>query len=432
MSVHLDELVSSKKVLLLQGPMGNFFTQLADWLRQQGVECYKLNFNGGDWFYYHSRENIYHFRGRASEFEAWLEPFVKQHQFDSMVCFGDCRKYHRIANRIALRLGIKFFAFEEGYIRPNYITFEQYGVNFFSNFATHLKTLRLSEKACPIDAFETVDNSYKKMLCSAFFYYLMWTCAFIFYPHYHHHRGMSPLKELYYCLISALRRLFNAFTEEKRFYSFVMQRKKKYFVFPLQVHNDFQLRVHSDLKKMELYIEQVIQSFSQYANVEHHLVLKHHPMDRGYRHYKSLIEKCAQRYQVTGRIHYFCDIHLPTLLKQSLGVVTVNSTTGIQSLSHGIPVKVLGRALYNLPRLTCQSALSEFWQEPGGVDKVYFSHFRHELIEFAQLNGAYYGRSPWMNIYQKPEELDSDKIAHPIKDSGVKNVYQDLKIEQSL
>lgn len=119
-------------------------------------------------------------------------------------------------------------------------------------------------------------------------------------------------------------------------------------------------------------------------------------MDRGYREYTCLIKHCADKYGVRSRVHYFCDIHLPTLLKQSLGMVTINSTTGIQALFHGIPVKVLGRALYDLPRLTTQKPLADFWQNPSQVDEVYFSHFRHQLIQYSQLNGAYYGLSPWM------------------------------------
>ncbi|MEB3767534.1 capsular biosynthesis protein [Acinetobacter sp. MD2] len=402
MSVHLDELVSSKKVLLLQGPMGDFFAQLADWLMLQGVEVYKINFNGGDWFYYHARKNIFHFRQRASDFSGWIQQFVEQHQIDSMVCFGDCRKYHRIANRVAIKHNIKFFAFEEGYIRPNYITFEQDGVNFFSNFAEHLKQTHVSNTINDLDTFREVDNNYPKMLRSAFLYYLMWSCALILYPYYYHHRCMSPLIELYCWLLSAWRRLKNAFSEEKRFSYFLTQQKKNYFVFALQVHNDFQIRVHSDLKRMESYIEQVIQSFSLNAEKNRHLVLKHHPMDRGYRNYQRLIQQCAEQHGVVGRVHYFCDIHLPSLLKESLGMVTVNSTTGIQALFHGIPVKVLGRALYDLPRLTNQYPLSQFWSAQGTVDKTYFNHFRHELIEFSQLNGSYYGLSPWMTYYQSP------------------------------
>jgi len=90
---------------------------------------------------------------------------------------------------------------------------------------------------------------------------------------------------------------------------------------------------------------------------------------------------------------------LPTLLKNSLGFVAVNSTTGIQALYHHIPVKVLGYALYNLPKLTNQRPLAKFWRNPGKVDQVYFNYFREELINYSQLNGAFYGDSPWMGDY---------------------------------
>lgn len=401
MSVHVQELLSSKKVLFLQGPMGDFFSQLAKWLTAQDIECYKLNFNAGDWFYYHSCKNTFHFRGRVGQFARWIEKFVVLHQIDSMVCFGDCRKYHRIANRVALKLNIKFFAFEEGYIRPNYITFEQDGVNFFSNLISSLKSKVIPKKIVAFDQFEDVENNHYKMLRSAFFYYLMWVLGSIFYPYYKHHRGISQFQELYCWILSSIRRFRNHLYEQKIFDCFLKDNEKNYYVFALQVHNDFQIRVHSDLKKVEAYIDLVIKSFSEFAPVGTKLVLKHHPMDRGYRNYKKLIQNCAIRYGVLNRVEYFCDIHLPTLLKYSRGMVTVNSTTGIQALFHGIPVKALGRALYNLPNLTYQESLSSFWKNPGKVDRIYFSHFRHELIAYSQLNGAYYGLSPWMRQYQK-------------------------------
>ena len=402
MSVHLDALLSSKKVLLLQGPMGDFFSQLAVWLETKKIESYKINFNGGDWLYYHHHKNVFNYRGRMGEFSPWLHDFLLEHQIDSLVCFGDCRKYHRIANQVALDLKLQFFAFEEGYIRPNYITFEQDGVNFFSNFTQHLSQQPEVNKLLPLDTYTNVHNDYAKLIRSAFCYYLAWSFCIAFYPYYKHHRGMTPLFELYCWFLSGLRRIKNYHLETPRFEQFLEQHSKQYYVFALQVHNDFQIRIHSDLKRMESYIEHVIESFSLNAKPEHHLVLKHHPMDRGYREYSRLIKQCTQKFNVVGRVHYFCDIHLPTLLKQSLGMVTINSTTGIQALFHGIPVKVLGRALYDLPRLTYQYPLSKFWNNPGVVDKVYFSHFRHELIEYSQLNGAYYGVSAWMETYQEP------------------------------
>ena len=137
-------------------------------------------------------------------------------------------------------------------------------------------------------------------------------------------------------------------------------------------------------------------SFAQHADQQQHLVLKHHPMDRGYRHYGQLIRNLSRKLGVENRVHYFCDIHLPTLLKHSLGLVTINSTTGIQALYHHIPVKTLGRSIYDLPSLTVQTDLDQFWFNPVPPDESYFHLFREKLIEITQLNGAYYGKHFWM------------------------------------
>ena len=53
-------------------------------------------------------------------------------------------------------------------------------------------------------------------------------------------------------------------------------------------------------------------------------------------------------------------------------------------------------AIYNLPKLTNQRTLSNFWNHPGKVDLDYARYFRQELIDYSQLNGSFYGNSPWM------------------------------------
>ena len=49
---NIEQLAQYPRVLLLQGPVGGFFLQLANWLNKQGARVYKFNLNGGDdWFY---------------------------------------------------------------------------------------------------------------------------------------------------------------------------------------------------------------------------------------------------------------------------------------------------------------------------------------------------------------------------------------------
>lgn len=398
MSKYVKSLLDSRRVLLLQGPMGNFFTRLAKWLNQEKIECFKVNFNGGDQFFSKTMQNCFSYTDTLENFPLWLENFIIEHQIDAIVCFGDCRFYHVIAKEISLRCKVKFFAFEEGYIRPDYITFEQDGVNFYSNFQDAFITGYSPRQRITIKNIEPVHNQFSMMVLSAILYYWFWTINQINYPNYQHHRQIAPKLELYYWCISGVRRIKNYFFEKLCFKQFIRKYSKKYFVFALQVHNDSQILTHSDLKKVELYIEKVMKNFAQYANDDQHLVLKHHPMDRGYRNYSKLIKTLERELNLSGRVHYFCDVHLPTLLKHSLGMVTVNSTTGIQALYHGIPVKTLGHAIYNLPGLTNQYPLQKFWKEPGIVDIKYFYSFRNQLIEYSQLNGSFYGKSPWMKL----------------------------------
>lgn len=412
MSIHIDQLLLSKKVLLLQGPMGGFFQDFAAWLNSKDIKTFKLNFNGGDQFFFKANKNVFDYKDHLNGFEIWLLEFLKKHEIDAIVCFGDCRRHHRIAKNVADQLNLNFFVFEEGYIRPNYITFEQGGVNFFSNFLNQFESLEIIhnfDKEVNVEV-KGVQNSYLKIVYCAILYYLFWIIYSFKYRNYQHHRGMHQVQEGAFWLVSAFRNLKNKCIEKKQFKFFLQKYSHQYYVFSLQVHNDAQIRVHSKLKDVEHYIELVIKNFALNAPLDKHLLLKHHPMDRGYRNYKKLIRKLAKIYGVEDRIHYYCDIHLPTLLKNSLGMVTVNSTTVIQALYHQVPVKVLGSALYDLPRLTNQDPLSEFWKNPGKVDVEYFTYFRRELIKYSQLNGSFYGLSPWKDTYSE-QSKGCDKVS---------------------
>ncbi len=37
----------------------------------------------------------------------------------------------------------------------------------------------------------------------------------------------------------------------------------------------------------------------------------------------------------------------------------------------------------------------------GRVNRLHYRRFRYALVHYSQLNGAYYGRSPWMQSYDE-------------------------------
>ena len=125
---------SADRILLLQGPVGHFFRDFARWLEQRGKQVFKINFNAGDEAFYPATiPNTHAYRGSTEDFPAFLAKFTTNNKIDTIACFGDTRHYHTVARQLAENTeGIRFWAFEEGYFRPFFITLEQGGVNDFS------------------------------------------------------------------------------------------------------------------------------------------------------------------------------------------------------------------------------------------------------------------------------------------------------------
>lgn len=410
MMTSLDQLLSSRRVLLLQGPMGGFFAQLAAWLRTRQIEVHKVNFNGGDRLFYRD-DAATNFRGRLPDFAIWLHQHLQTLNIDAVVCFGDCRLYHLRARRVCQQLGIQFLVFEEGYLRPDYITLECDGVNANSNLNLSLMLNQQAQHDYP----QPTQPSFARMVWWACLYYLAWILLHPLYPHYQHHRLLTPLQEIVAWLRALRRRVTNTLFDRRKQSYIRAHLAGRYFIVALQVHNDSQVRVHSDYDDVTDFVVETMQSFAKHAAPDQHLVIKHHPMDRGYRSYRGLIRKTAQDLGIQARVLYVCDVHLPSLIKGSIGLVTINSTTGLQALFHGKPVIALGRAIYNRPRLTFQGGLKDFWRTPERVDHAYYWCFRAFLIQYSQLNGSFYGLSPWMNTPQPP--VASLSTANPLERS---------------
>ena len=110
-------------VLLLQGPMGPFFRWVAEKLRAHGANVSKVSLNFADVVYYLPLSPQYLYRGTLANWTTYLADFIAKHRVTKVVLFGDCRPYHRAAVQCVQQLGIQVYVFEEGYLRPNYVTF---------------------------------------------------------------------------------------------------------------------------------------------------------------------------------------------------------------------------------------------------------------------------------------------------------------------
>jgi capsular polysaccharide export protein len=379
------------KVLLLQGPMGPFFRRLAEDLEGQGLKVYKVNFNGGDDFFYHRHKTI-HFINDLQEWPSFLENLLVELAIDRIYLFGDCRVYHVAASDVARRLAVQVFVFEEGYLRPDYITLEQEGVNGYSRLPQNPQDY-YAASVLPLTAPVKVGHSFTLMAIYAQLYYFASRLSRR-YPYYVHHRPLNLFGEGSKWLVSGGRKLWFQVTERTARLRLNTELAGRYFLVPLQVHCDMQVTRHSRFESVEQFITQVIDSFAAHAPPENYLVFKHHPLDRGYRNYSGLIRQASKTCGIISRVLYVHDLPLPALFKYARGTVVINSTAALSSIHHGIPVKALGKATYDLPGLTDQAPLAHFWSHPANSDKKLYHRFRAYLIANTQINGNFYKRLP--------------------------------------
>ena len=383
---------NGKRVLLLQGPVGPFFRRLAQDLTQAGAQVFKVNFNGGDWLFYPGAE--FNYRGNPQDWPAYFETLLEQLHFDVVMLFGDCRPIHRSAHVVAHRHGLEIGVFEEGYIRPHYVTLERFGVNDYSPLPRS-PLFYLNRPSPAIEAPQPLGNTYYHTALWATLYYFAAGLLKPLFQKYRHHRPLNWLEILPW-LRSIWRKRYYAFKERGMQVRLTNKFAGRYFLVPLQVHNDAQIEKHSDYVSVENFIEEVTASFARHAPRGRLLVFKHHPMDRGYCDYAEFIVRCNKKYGLEGRCFYIHDQHLPTLLDHVCGVVVVNSTVGLSAILHGAPVKVCGKALYNMNGLTFRRSLEKFWREAKHAkpNPHLMKNFLDYLVAHSQLNGSFYKRLP--------------------------------------
>ena len=374
--------------------MGPFFSQFAAYLRSHGSHVWKINFNGGDWLYSRG-QNVVNYLGTVEAWPQFLAQMIADQRIDQLFLFGDCRSYHRDAIKVAREAGIRVFVFEEGYVRPHYITLEEGGVNGFSSLSRDPHFYLGQRHATPeVNALPS-DTSFSRMARAAMLYYLAGACLRPWFWNYEHHKSFSVIgKGLTWCR-SGARKLLYARKDARLTHQLANALSKAYFLVPLQVHNDSQVKFHSKYADVEVFIREVVASFVLHAPRDTILVFKHHPMDRGARHYGALINQLRDHFRLGECLRYTHEIHLPTALTHARGVVVINSTVGLSALLHGAPVKVMGNAIYDMDGLTSQQSLDDFWHNPGTVSKPLLKAFRHHVIASTQVNGSFYGMNPF-------------------------------------
>lgn len=379
-----------RSFLFLQGPHGPFFKELGQRLKTDGHRVFRVNFNGGDWIDWFGRNTV-NFTGRQEDWVEYVIYLFKKEKVTDLVLFGDCRSLHQAAIREAHKLGLRIHVFEEGYIRPNWITCEEEGVNghscLLNNWAGEGPTLDSGDDCEKVS--RKVGPSTRWILFYCLRHYLFKSLWFVRFRYYVRHRPYRPFQELFLWIGNLLHMPLLHLRSNSRRERFFRQ-TSPFFLVCLQLDSDAQLREHSKFLSMADFVNKVLRSFAEYAPKDCYLVFKKHPFDPGAIPYETLVRLEAYSLGIRNRILFLHSGSLPELIKKSEGVVLMNSTVGTSALHHGKPTIALGTAIYDIEGLTWQGSLDDFWTKGECPDMELYKNFRSCLMENALVNGGFY------------------------------------------
>jgi capsular polysaccharide export protein len=383
------------RILLLQGPVGGFFGYLARHLELLGHRALKIDFNGGDFFFSSTGPRLAYREGHR-KWRAWLRAHCAETKPDVILVLGDQRPIHRVAARVAREAGIRFFCFEEGYLRPNYVTFEEGGNNAVS------PARRTWPTGLPEPDAESPPKhnpSFKHMGWKASAYYTAMAFARPFFKGYLHHRRRGWWSEVYYWNRSYLRLLVSRKADAEATEWLRGPDHPSFFLIALQVHDDLQLLRHGKGWRNTNFVRAIMDSFAVEADPRCRLVFKVHPQDRGHRSYRRRIQKEAVARGLEKRVLVLQSGALMPVIRNARGLITINSTSGMAALEAGIPVYAFGEAIYRHNDLVGPShtieGLASFWKDPKPPDADKVKSFINHLRLHSLLPGSFYDEDTW-------------------------------------
>jgi capsular polysaccharide export protein len=403
-----------REFLFLQGLAGPFFSLLGERLAAHGHGIHRVNFNGGDKIYWRLPHAIDYRRG-LKHWPRFISQLIESRRITDLVLFGDCRPLHSAAIDVARAAGIQIHVFEEGYIRPDFVTVELGGVNGHSGLHRDPDAyLDAARSLPPMPQFEGVPSYFSRRAREDLVYNFSSVALWALFPGYRTHRPWNILVE-YVGWAKRLVRKAAALRRSERTLAALRADGRPFFTFPLQLTDDYQIRVHSPFGGMQPAIAEVFQSFAKYAPADTLLLVKGHPLDNGLTDWQKKVEREADRFGIADRVRFteWGDIDL--IVRESVGVVTVNSTTGTLSLLHGVPTIVLGHAIYDIPRITHQGGLNTFWGAPVAPEREVFDAFRRVLIDRCLIHGGYFSDEGLeMLVSGAAERLETSETVVPL------------------
>ena len=390
-----NDLQKKRMFLFLQGPHGPFFSQLACALESYGHVTSQIGFNKGDKIFWANKRNFIAFTLPIHAWSGFLQRQFRDKRITDLVIYNDTRPFHKTAIQAAHAKGINVHIFEEGYLRPYWITYERDGSNGNSKLMSLAQSAvvpdHLTRDTDPVPAPCHWGDMREHIFYGAVYHWCI-LCANRQFPNFTSHREISIRKEFRLHLKQLV------FTPARIAARFWANLTLKFGTFPyhlilMQLQHDSAFQNHSPFKTNASFLERTLRSFANNAAPHHHLVIKAHPLEDGRSEIAYHLRRLGTKFGINRRIHYLPGGKLAHVLDPALSVVTVNSTAGQQALWRGIPVKTLGKAIYNHNKFISEQSLDAFFADPKAPNLQAYKAFRNFLLQTSQIPGGFYSKA---------------------------------------
>ncbi|WP_375262907.1 capsule biosynthesis protein [Palleronia sp.] len=398
---------TTRSYLFLQGPHGPFFGQLGRMLGRTGARCWRIGFNRGDQAFWFDRKSFIPYRGTPDEWPEVLAQTLEGKGITDVVLYGDTRPIHATAIRQAAARGIKVHVFEEGYLRPYWVTYERGGANGHSKLmSTGVADMREALAGAETDM--PVAPAHWGDMREHIWYGALYHAAVLFgnrrYSGFRPHRTLTVEEE--FRLYFARLLLAPAHWADRAVATGRVRRGGfPYHLALLQLEHDSNFLNHSPFQSGTDFLRVVIEGFAVGAPGHHHLIFKAHPLEDGRIDQRRTIRALARAHGVADRVHYIRGGKLAALLDHARSAVTVNSTAAQQVLWRGLPLKVFGEAVYAKPEFVSIQPLAEFFRQPSRPDARAYRDYRRYLLETSQIAGSYYSSPGRLQLLRQVTDM---------------------------
>ena len=396
-----------KVFLFLQGPHGPFFQRLARMVRHSGADVWRVGFNAGDRLFWQDRDRYVAYRGDAQGWPDFFKALIAEKRVTDIVLYGDVRPIHAQAIAYAKELDLTIHVFEEGYMRPYWVTYERDGSN------GHSKLMRMSVD----DMRHALENSdmdtalppasWGDMRQHIWYGALYHGAVLLFnrgYREFRAHRALSVRQEFGLYLKRLVLMPYQAI--ERRIATWRIRHGGfPYHLALLQLEHDASFQAHSPFETMSDFLRTVIEGFAEGAPKHHHLVVKAHPLEDGRVPVRRELLRLAREHGLSSRVHFVRGGKLAQLLDEARTAVTVNSTAAQQVLWRGIPLKTFGEAVYAKPEFVSTKPLRDFFSLAERPDRRAYGDYRRYLLETSQIAGGFYSARGRRQVLRQAVDL---------------------------